>query len=178
MATYKTKFTSDLSTAAQKVTAAKKTVTSKKSTKSAKKKANRKKAEVSPFGSFGKLISFTTSDKKILTFTGFKREGDARWKEHSLIGKKPRKQFLGPGTDTVTFSIVLDARHGVKPRDTLSEIIKHRDKGKADYLVINGNKVCSNKMVITKTSDTWDEVWNKGELVRATIEITLEEYAG
>lgn len=177
MATYKTKSTSDLSTAAQKVTAAKKTVTTKKSTKKSK-KATKKKAKVSPFGNFGKLISFTTSDKKILTFTGFKREGDARWKEHALIGKKPRKQFLGPGTDTVTFSIVLDARHGVKPRDTLLEIIKYRDTGKADHLVINGSKVCSTKMVITKTSDTWDEVWNKGELIRATIEITLEEYAG
>ena len=132
--------------------------------------------QLSPFGNFGKLISFTTSDKKILTFRDFKRENSARWKEHALIGRLPRMQFLGPGRGTITFSIVLDARHGVKPRSTIDEILAYENSGKADYLVINGEKVCSNKLIITKSSDTWDEVWNRGELVRATLELTLEEY--
>ena len=128
------------------------------------------------FGSFGSLISFETSDKKILTFSEFKRDGEARWHKHERIGKKPMPQFLGPGLDTFSLEIHLDARHGVKPRTTMTSIRKHRNSGKPEYLVIKGAKVCTNKLVITKTSETWDEVWNKGELVRATMEITLMEY--
>lgn len=153
-------------TAAQKKTVTKTT---------AKKTTTKKKATVTPFGTFGKLISFSVSDDKILTFSDLKHEGEARWKEHALVGRKPRKQFLGPDTETITFDMVLDARHGVKPLTTLSNIAAYRDKGKSDHLIINGTKICANKLTITKTSQTWDEVWNKGELVKATISVTLEE---
>lgn len=151
--------------------AQKKTVTK----TAAKKTTKKKKATVTPFGTFGKLISFSVSGTKMLTFSELKHESEARWKEHALIGRKPRKQFLGPDTETITFDMILDARHGVKPLKTLSDIAAYRDKGKSDYLIINGTKVCANKMTIIKTSQTWDEVWNKGELVKATISVTLEE---
>ena len=127
-------------------------------------------------GSFGKLITFETSDEKILTFEEMQRKGEARWKEHDRIGKKPRSQFLGPGLDEFTMTIKLDARHGVKPRSTMTSIRKHRNAGTPEYLVIKGSKICTNKLAITKTSESWDEVWNKGELVRATMEITFKEY--
>lgn len=141
----------------------------------AKKTTKKKKATVTPFGTFGKLISFSVSDTKMLTFSELKHESEARWKEHALVGRKPRKQFLGPDIETITFDMILDARHGVKPLKTLSDIATYRDKGKSDYLIINGAKICSNKMTIVKTSQTWNEVWNMGELVRATISVTLEE---
>lgn len=128
-------------------------------------------------GNFGKLITFETSSKKILTFKELKRDGDARWKKHERgAGKKPLPEFLGPDLDTFKLSIVLDARHGVKPRSTMTSIRKHKNAGTPEYLVIKGAKVCSNKLVITKMSETWAEVWNKGELVRAEMELTLMEY--
>lgn len=127
-------------------------------------------------GNFGSLITFEVSDTKILTFRELKREGEARWTKHSRINKKPKAQFLGGDLDTFTMEIALDARHGVKPRTTLTSLRKHRNAGTPEYLVIKGAKVCSNKLVLTKTSETWDEVWNQGELVRATVEITLMEY--
>ena len=128
-------------------------------------------------GNFGKLITFETSDQKILTFREFKRDSDTRWKKHERgSGKKPLPEFLGPDLDTIKFTIVLDARHGVKPRSTMTSIRKHKNAGTPEYLVIKGGKVCTNKLVITKTSETWGEVWNKGELVRAEMELTLMEY--
>lgn len=127
-------------------------------------------------GSFGKLITFETSDKKILTFEELKRSGEARWKDHDRIGKRPRSQFLGPGLDKFSMTIKLDARHGIKPRATMTAIRKHRNAGTPEYLVIKGSKICTNKLVITKTSETWAEVWNKGELVRAEMEIEFKEY--
>lgn len=145
--------------------------------KASTKKAASSKTKVSPFGNFGKLISFSVSDKRILTFEEFKKENEARWKKHDLIGSKGKIQFLGPGLETVSLTITLDARHGVKPRTTLKAITNYLEQGKADYLVIGGKNVCKKKMVITKTSETWGEVWNKGELVRATLEMELQECA-
>ena len=128
-------------------------------------------------GSFGKTIVFETSDKKILSFKGFKREIKGRWAKHERVGKKPRKQFLGPDEDTVTFTVTLNAWHGVKPRSTLDKIEQSIKKGTPQYLVIGSIRVGSGKMVITAASQTWDEIYNKGELVRASVELTLEEYA-
>lgn len=127
-------------------------------------------------GSIGKLITFETSDKRILTPQGFKKEVSGRWATHARILKKPRRQFLGPDTVKITFAIVLDAVHGVKPRKTLKAIEKDVKKGTPRSIVIGGKKVVSNKVTINSVSETWDEVWDKGELVRATVELSIEEY--
>lgn len=127
-------------------------------------------------GSFGKTVTFETSDKKILSFKGFKREVKGRWASHERIGKKPRKQFLGPDADKVTFTVTLSALHGVRPRKTLNRIEQSILKGTPEFLVIGNSRVGSGKMVITSASQTWDEIFNRGELVRASVELTLEEY--
>lgn len=127
-------------------------------------------------GSLGKLITFETSDKKILTFKDFKREKAGRWGVHNRIGKKPKQQFLGPGLDKVTFTITLSAQHGVKPRTTLDNIGKYVDNGTPAKLVIGTKQVGKNKFIMSQTSEAWDMIWNKGELVKATLDITLEEY--
>ena len=127
-------------------------------------------------GNFGKTIIFETSDARILQPKGFKKEVSGRWAKHSRVGKKPLKQFLGPDDDRVTFSIDLDTRHGVKPRKTLEKIENCIKKGTPEKLAIGGKMVSKYKMVITKASETWDEVWNHGELVRASIDLTFEEY--
>lgn len=129
-------------------------------------------------GNFGKLITFETSDKRILTPTGFNKEVSGRWADHDRILKKPLKQFLGPDCDKVKFTITLDARHGVRPRSTIEKIEKHVKNGTPEKLAIGGKVVSGGKMVITSMSETWDEIWNKGELVRAKADLTLEEYPG
>lgn len=127
-------------------------------------------------GNFGKLITFRTSRDKILTFRDFNRDGGARWTTHSRINRKPLTQFLGPDIDTFSFEVVLDAAHGVKPRKTLDRIRKYKDAGTPAYLIIKGKKVSKYKLVITKMSETWDEIYNKGELVRATVKLEFQEY--
>lgn len=129
-------------------------------------------------GNFGRLITFETSDRRILSPQKFKREVSGRWAAHSRIGKKPLRQFLGPDTDKVTFTIQLDARHGVRPRRTINAIEKHIRNGTPETLVIGGKKVGSSKMTINSVSETWDEIWNRGELVRASVDISVEEYPG
>lgn len=127
-------------------------------------------------GNFGKLIVFETSDAKILQPKGLKKEVSGRWATHSRIGKKPLKQFLGPEADKVTFTVSLDVNHGVKPRKTIKAIEKYVKNGTPDKLAIGGEMISDGKMVITSMSETWDEIWNKGELIRASLDLTLEEY--
>lgn len=127
-------------------------------------------------GHIGKTVVFETSDRKILNFTKMQRTVKGRWASHSRIGKKPKKQFLGPDADQVTFSITLNAEHGVRPRKTVENIEKLIRTGKPQTVVIGSKKVGSNKYAITEISESWETILNKGEVVKITCDITLEEY--
>ena len=127
-------------------------------------------------GHIGKTVVFETSDRKILNFTKMQRTVKGRWASHSRIGKKPKKQFLGPYADQLTFSITLNAEHGVRPRKTIENIEKLIRTGKPQTVVIGSKKVGSNKYAITEISESWETILNKGEVVKITCDITLEEY--
>ena len=127
-------------------------------------------------GHIGKTVVFETSDRKILNFTKMQRTVKGRWASHSRIGKKPKKQFLGPDADQLTFSITLNAEHGVRPRKTIENIEKLIRTGKPQTVVIGSKKVGSNKYAITEISESWENILNKGEVVKITCDITLEEY--
>lgn len=127
-------------------------------------------------GNFGKLIVFETSDAKVLNFNDFQRTVTGNWGTHERIGKKPLSEFLGPGLQGLTFKISLSAQHGVKPRSTLNNIAKAIENGQVENLVVGGSKVGSNKWKITQMTEVWDTVLSQGELYRATLNLTLEEY--
>ena len=127
-------------------------------------------------GHIGKTVVFETSDRKILNFTKMQRTVKGRWASHSRIGKKPKKQFLGPDADQLTFSITLNAEHGVRPRKTIENIEKLIRTGKPQTVGIGSKKVGSNKYAITEISESWETILNKGEVVKITCDITLEEY--
>ena len=127
-------------------------------------------------GHIGKTVVFETSDAKILNFKKMQRTVKGRWASHSRVGKKPKKQFLGPDADQLTFTITLNAEHGVKPRKTVENIEKLIRTGKPQTVVIGSKKVGSNKYAITEISENWDTILNRGEVVKITCDITLEEY--
>lgn len=127
-------------------------------------------------GNFGKLIVFETSDKKILNFNEFQKTVSGNWAKHDRVGKKPLSEFLGANLQQVTFTITLNAQHGVKPRKTMESIEKAIEKGQVENLVIGGAKVGKNKWKITQMTEAWDTVLTAGELMKATLNLTLEEY--
>ena len=127
-------------------------------------------------GHIGKTVVFETSDAKILNFKKMQRTVKGRWASHSRVGKKPKKQFLGPDADQLTFSITLNAEHGVRPRKTVENIEKLIRTGKPQTVVIGSKKVGSNKYAITEISENWETILNRGEVVKITCDITLEEY--
>ncbi|RDY27134.1 phage tail protein [Lachnotalea glycerini] len=127
-------------------------------------------------GNLGKLITFQTSDKKILTFSNMKQSVSGRWKSHERIMRKPLSEFAGPELRSITFTIQLDAMLGVKPRKTLEKMEKAVEKGYVYPLILGGKKVGKHKWKITKMSEEWETIYNAGELVKAKLDLSLEEY--
>lgn len=125
-------------------------------------------------GYFGD-VTFTTSDKKILSFRDFKLSASGSWGEHKRHGKKSESEFLGPNNESVSFVIELDANYGVNPRSEIEKLIKYVEYGNVSPLVIGGKKVGS-RWKAMKLSSSWNHIMSGGELIKASVTLTLEEY--
>jgi len=121
-------------------------------------------------GNYGSMITFEVSSNRMLPLKDMKRTVSGRWKKHNIIGKTPRSEFQGADT------AVLSAEHGIRPRQTIDRLEAAVKSGAVEYLVIGGKRVGANKMYISSLSEEWDCIWNRGELVKATINITFLEY--
>ena len=137
---------------------------------------NNKIKNKSKIGNFGETIVFEVSQKRVLTPKDMKRSVSARWEQHKVLGKAPKSEYLGQNSPETTMTVVLSAENGVKPRSTLGNIEKAVKAGTVNWLVIGGKFVGGRKMYISSCSETWDEIWNKGELVKATVSLTFVEY--
>lgn len=127
-------------------------------------------------GTLGPNIIFAVNDQYALTFSGMTREVSGRWATHETPGTKPRVEFLGPGLQTISLPITLSAGLGVRPRRVLETIERMVEEGTAEYLILGFRPVGKNRFRLTGSSETWDLIYNRGELVRAKLTLTLEEY--
>ena len=126
-------------------------------------------------GTLGRNVVFEVSDDRVFTFSELTREVTSRWTNHEPQGVKPKPEFLGAGLQTASLTITLSATLGVRPRDVL-EAIENMENGTAETLVIGNRPVGSNPFRLTGSSEAWNTVYNRGELARATLTISLEEY--
>lgn len=121
-------------------------------------------------------IKFSVNSDKIFSFTNMKRSYSGRWAAHNIIGKRPKMEFQGPDLDEVTIDVILDAEMGVKPRTAMYDFRAAAKQGKVAYFYVGGKRVATNKFYIEKGTENWNEIWNQGELVRATAQLTFKEY--
>lgn len=126
-------------------------------------------------GYFGKVV-FQASSKKVLTFTGLKRDTAGRWEKHNVIGQKPVNEFIGPDLETISFTINLNGSNGIKPRDEMEKWNRMVNDGTVDILVIGNKPIGKDKWSVKSVSEAWDVIFNKGELYSGKIDVTLEEY--
>ena len=127
-------------------------------------------------GCIGKKVIFETSDKRILNFNNFTRTATGRWAIHELINTKAKSEFLGAGLQKVTFDINLNAELGVKPKEVIDLLFRYVEHGVSDTLIIGTRRIGNNLWKVTDISETWNVVLNKGEIVSASLSLTLEEY--
>lgn len=128
-----------------------------------------------PIGTYGDII-FETSDKRVLSPTGLKRTAGSAWATHELHGCKPRTEYLAPALRRISFDLTVHAMLGVRPRQMLDKLAAIAESGQAYRLVIGGKPMSENPMRITEVSETWDTIYNRGELVSAVVSVQMEEY--
>ena len=126
-------------------------------------------------GNWGPYIKFETSDKRILTFNGFKRDFGIRTALHQTIGGKPLVELLGNNLQAITFTIKVRATRGMSPRKLEKKLINYMSAGVVAPLVVGRRNICS-KAMITNISESFGVVLQKGELLSAQFDITMTEY--
>lgn len=127
-------------------------------------------------GCWGTALIFSTSDRRILTFNNMVRTVGSEWVTHSRIGLKNQVEYLRPTLQKLTFTMDLDATLGVRPRATLDMIASYTERGSVFPMVVGGKRIGSYRWRITGSSETWEVVMDRGELVRAKVNVTMEEY--
>lgn len=126
-------------------------------------------------GSLGPVV-FVVSAGAIRTIDEFNRSSAGRWAQHDILGKKPKKQFLGPGLDSVSFSVRFSASYGLNPRKELDRLTTLERSGKALPLIIGRKSVGVGLWTIANMSQDWTDLDGWGNVIDARVTITLEEY--
>jgi len=127
-------------------------------------------------GNFGSRIVFSTSDSRVLTFSGLTQKVSGKYAKHSVSGQKDRPEFTGPGSRSISFKMLLDVDLGIRPREVMSSIEEAVESGETGYLVIGGRPIGYNKFYISSVSEAFDVVMRGGEIARASLQVSMEEY--
>ena len=120
-------------------------------------------------GNWGTDIVFRVSEREALLLQSLNRTVSAEWAAHSRIGLKNQSEFIRPGLQQVTFTMVLDATLGIRPRANIERL-------ETLVEVIGGRRVGRHRWKINSTSEAWNTILNGGELLRASVSVTMEEY--
>lgn len=126
-------------------------------------------------GSWGPFV-FKVSDKEVFALRDITRTAGSNWSMHSTIKGKPKAQYQAPKLRTASGAVTLRADYGVKPRKQLEEFTKAAEGSVAHPLIIGGKPLSQNPMRLTGVSETWNTVYNGGELFSAEVSLTFEEY--
>ena len=107
-------------------------------------------------------MTFTVSDRRILTPSGLKGQGGSQW-----IAPKLRKY---------QFDLLLRAQDGVNPRSVLRHFQRMAETNAADWFIVGGSPVSPYPFKITDISDEWGAVLHGGAMVECKVSLTIEEY--
>lgn len=131
--------------------------------------------KMNKIGSLGPVV-FVVAEGAIRTIDEFKRSSSSRWAQHDIIGQKPKKEFVGPGADSVSFAVHFSAALGLNPRKELDRLTELDRSGKAMPLVIGRKNVGVGLWVISGLSQDWSRLDSIGNVLDAQVTISLEEY--
>ena len=121
-------------------------------------------------------IVFVVSPDYMITPMDYERESAGRWTEHDLLMRKPVSQFGGPGLEKLSFSIILDAVHGIDVAEQLKKLRVMRDTGAVFPLIIGGKPVTQSYWRLDSIKETGNYWTADGRLLQCTPSLTLTEY--
>lgn len=86
-----------------------------------------------------------------------------------------KTEYIGPGLDTISFTVFVSVSLGVNPREQMDLWVSKCRDGWADYFVIGGKPLGVDKWVIKSISESWDTIVKDGLLYSGKIQVSLEE---
>lgn len=122
-------------------------------------------------------VTFAVSRQQIKTFDGLKWESSVEYAEHKRHLKEPLLEFTGKNVESMSFSMFFSAFLGVKPIDEVAKLLMAMRNAEVHYLVIGPKAYGTNKWVISKLSNALDRYDNKGNLLVAKVDVTMNSYS-
>jgi phage protein U len=126
-------------------------------------------------GSMGDII-FTVSSRMTRTISDFNRMGDPRIATHEIIGKKPIIEYVGPGNEECSFTILLSKNLGINPIKDLNRLRDMRDNGEVFNVFLGGRPLSQNQWILKSMSESVNFFDRKGEIQSVQISVTILEY--
>ena len=130
---------------------------------------------MSEIGRWGTRLVFSVNSNKQLPFRDMERKVKARWKAHNVYNDIPWAEYMGPDQTEVQMEITFSAHHGQKPLKCITMLEEACQRGELDYLYVGGRRIGKGKHYIESIETEWVEVWNEGELIRATSKVKFRE---
>lgn len=121
-------------------------------------------------------MTFTVSDRRILTPSGLKGQGGSDWATHNRTGARARSQWIAPKLRKYQFDLLLRAQDGVNPQSVLRHFQRMAETNTADWFIVGGSPVSPYPFKITDISDEWGAVLHGGAMVECKVSLTIEEY--
>lgn len=126
-------------------------------------------------GTFGNVV-FETSNDLVRTFKDMTRDTNVRLASHDIIGKKPIIEWIGPGTDTIKFSMQFNSILGVEPKDEEKKLRDMAQTGKVAHIIVGGEPISDYKFIIESISSSGRIYDRDGNLIKSMVDITVKEY--
>lgn len=124
-------------------------------------------------GSLGGIV-FETSIERVRTFNEMARKRSVEYAEHAIHSSKGRVEFIRHNLDDLTFSIRLDASHGVNPKKELDRLGEKMNRAEVVDLLLGEDY--KGAFVITGLDEAWKHIDKHGNILVADVAITMKEY--
>lgn len=126
-------------------------------------------------GTWGDLV-FSVSRNKVKTFDGLKWEVSARYVKHDRHLKKQLLEFVGTDTESISFTMLFSVLLGTDPMREIENLRSAVLSGDVSRLIIGSKAYGKTKWVITKISNQLTRYDNRGNLLAAKVDVTMESY--
>jgi len=126
-------------------------------------------------GTFGN-IAFAVSSRQVNTFDNMQWSNSARFASHDRHMRSTLLEFTGTNAGDITFDMYFSAYLGINPDAEIKKVLTMLRSGRAERLIIGRRAYGRNRWVIVSTSKGLERFDGSGNLLVASIGVTLKEY--
>ena len=127
-------------------------------------------------GNWGDFTFYVSADQ-IKTFDSLKWDSAAKYSTHDRHLREPLLEFTGTDVETITFTMFFSVFLGVNPIKEIASLLQAMRRGEVNRLVIGPKAYGTNKWVITKLSNSLKRFDRWGNLLVASVNVTMQSYA-